>query len=88
MRNEESMKRVLVLLVTSFAGIGFASAQDANQAKFEKECAALLTKGGPCADVPKGEGRRRACVAKSENLEKASPSCKAVIAEWKATPKK
>ena len=82
------MKRVLVLLVTFCAGIGVASAEDANQVKFEKECAALLSKGGPCADVPKGEGRRRACVSKPENLEKASPSCKAVIEEWKATQKK
>jgi hypothetical protein len=49
---------------------------------------ALLSKGGACADVPKGEGRRRACVSKPENLEKASPSCKAVIEEWKATQKK
>ena len=82
------MKRLLVLLATFFAGIGFASAEDANQVKFEKECAALLAKGGPCADVPKGEGRRRACVSKPENLEKASPSCKAVIEEWKASQKK
>lgn len=82
------MKKMIVLGFSLFAGVGVASAQDANQDKFETECAALITKGGPCADVPKGEGRRRACVAKPENLEKASPGCKAVIEEWKAAQKK
>jgi hypothetical protein len=82
------MKKIVVVGFLLFAGVGVASAHDANQEKFEKECAALLAKGGPCADVPKGQGRRRACVAKPENLEKASPSCKAVIEEWKASQKK
>ena len=82
------MKKIIVVGFLLFAGVGGASAQDANQEKFEKECSALLAKGGPCADVPKGQGRRRACVAKPENLQKASPSCKAVIEEWKASQKK
>lgn len=82
------MKKALIIGLSLFAGIGVASAQDANQDKFEKECASLITNGGPCADVPKGEGRRRACVAKPENLEKGTPGCKAVIQEWQASKKK
>jgi hypothetical protein len=71
-----------------FGASAFASDDDANRAKFEKECAAMIATGGPCADVPKGGGGRRGCVAKPENLEKATPACKAVIAEWKALQKK
>ena len=63
------------------------AADAANRALFEKECAALIAPGGPCADVQKGGGGRRGCVAKPENLDKASPACKKVIEEWKALPK-
>ncbi len=63
------------------------AADKANRAKFEKECAAMIAPGGPCADVPVGGGGRRGCVAKPENIGKATPACKAVIDEWKALPK-
>ena len=65
----------------------FAADDAANRAKFEKECAAMIVPGGPCADVKAGGGGRRGCVAKPENLEKATPECKAVIEEWKAMQK-
>jgi hypothetical protein len=86
--NGARMKKAIVIGLSLFASIGVASAQDANQDKFEKECAPLIAKGGPCADVPKGEGRRRACVAKPENLEKAPAGCKAAIKEWEDSKKK
>jgi hypothetical protein len=59
----------------------------ANRALFEKECAQFIAPGGPCGDVKAGGGGRRGCVAKPENLEKASPACKAVIDAWKALKK-
>ncbi len=86
------MITLLVLLMTLlFCASAFAAdeaADKANRANFEKECAALIAPGGPCADVPTGGGGRRGCVAKPENLEKAAPACKAVIEEWKALQKK
>jgi hypothetical protein len=48
----------------------------------------MIAPGGPCADVPKGDGGRRGCVSKPENFEKATPACKAVIEEWRAMQKK
>jgi len=76
------------LLLFNVDAFGADEAADAaNRAKFEKECAALIAQGGPCADVAKGGGGRRGCVAKPENLEKATPECKKVIEEWKALPK-
>ncbi len=47
----------------------------------------MIAPGGPCADVKTGGGGRRGCVAKPENLEKATPACKKVIEDWKALPK-
>ena len=85
------MKTLLAVLVSMLmctsAFAADEAADKANRAKFEKECAALISAGGPCADVATGGGGRRGCVAKPENLAKASPSCKAVIEEWKALPK-
>jgi len=85
------MKILLVFMATLlFAVSAFAvdeAADKANRTKFEKECAALIAPGGPCADVQAGGGGRRACVAKPENLEKATPACKEVIEEWKALQK-
>ncbi|MFP5213096.1 MAG: hypothetical protein ACLGPL_06920 [Acidobacteriota bacterium] len=82
------MRIVLVLIATLFFSVNAFAAVDeaadkANKTKFEKECAAMISAGGPCADVPAGGGGRRGCVAKPENLEKASPACKDVIKEWK-----
>jgi hypothetical protein len=84
--------RILLLLISLllFSVNAFAAdeaADAANRAKFEKECAALIAPGGPCADVKAGGGGRRGCVAKPENIEKATPACKQVIDEWKAMPK-
>mgnify|MGYP001469453171 CR=1 FL=1 len=84
--------RILLLLISLslFCANAFAAdeaADKANRAKFEKECATLIAAGGPCADVAKGGGGRRGCVAKPENIAKATPACKAVIEEWKALPK-
>jgi hypothetical protein len=76
----------LLLTVNAFAADEAADA--ANRAKFEKECAVMIAPGGPCADVKAGGGGRRGCVAKPENLEKATPACKAVIEEWNALQKK
>ena len=76
---------LLLLSVSAFAAD--EAADTANRASFEKECAALIAPGGPCADVQKGGGGRRGCVAKPENIEKATPACKKVIEEWKALPK-
>ena len=85
--------RILLLLISLllFSVSAFAAdeaADAANKAKFEKECAAMIAPGGPCADVKAGGGGRRGCVSKPENLEKASPKCKEVIEEWKAMQKK
>lgn len=80
---------LIALLLFSVNALAVDEAADkANRAKFEKECAAMIAQGGPCADVPMGGGGRRACVAKPENLEKATPACKAVIEEWKELQKK
>jgi hypothetical protein len=83
------MKIAVTLIALSlFVSVcAFASDDAANRAKFEKECAAMISAGGPCADVKAGGGGRRGCVAKPENLEKATPECKAVIEEWKAMQK-
>lgn len=85
------MKTLLAVLVSMLmctsAFAADEAADKANRAKFEKECAALISAGGPCADVATGGGGRRGCVAKPENLAKASAACKAVIEEWKALPK-
>ncbi len=85
------MRTLLGLLASMLICTGALAADEAadkaNRAKFEKECAAMIAPGGPCADVQTGGGGRRGCVAKPENLEKASPACKAVIEEWKALPK-
>lgn len=84
----KSMFLLLGLLLFSVTAFAADEAADlANRAKFEKECAALIAPGGPCADVKTGGGGRRGCVAKPENLEKATPACKQVIDEWKALPK-
>lgn len=84
--------RILSLLISLslFSAGAFAAdeaADKANRAKFEQECAALIAAGGPCADVKAGGGGRRGCVAKPENLAKATPACKKVIEEWQALPK-
>lgn len=85
------MKTLLAVLVSMLmctsAFAADEAADKANRAKFEKECAALISAGGPCAEVATGGGGRRGCVAKPENLAKASAACKAVIEEWKALPK-
>jgi hypothetical protein len=89
---EESMR--VILLVASFflLSVNCYAADDAadvaNRAMFEKECADMIAPGGPCADVKAGGGGRRGCVAKPENLEKATPACKAVIEAWKSMQKK
>ena len=83
------MRIVLVLMTIFLFNVNAFAVDDAtNRANFEKECAAMIAKGGPCADVIAGGGGRRGCVAKPENLEKATPACKAVIEEWKAIQKK
>jgi len=76
---------LLLFSVNAFAAD--EAADTANRAKFEKECAAMIAPGGPCADVKTGGGGRRGCVAKPENIEKATPACKQVIDEWKAMQK-
>lgn len=86
------MKIALMLIASlMLSGSAFAaddSADSANRVKFEKECAVMIAPGGPCADVPKGDGGRRGCVSKPENFDKATPACKAVIEEWRAMQKK
>lgn len=80
----------LLISLMLFSATAFAAdeaADLANRAQFEKECAAMIAPGGPCADVKTGGGGRRGCVAKPENLEKATPACKKVIEDWKALPK-
>jgi len=84
--------KILSLLISLmlFSATAFSAdeaADLANRAQFEKECAAMIAPGGPCADVKTGGGGRRGCVAKPENLEKATPACKKVIEDWKALPK-
>ena len=82
------MKMLPVLLASLLLSINAFAADDAsNKANFEKECADMIAPGGPCGDVVAGGGGRRACVAKPENLEKATPACKAVIEEWKTLKK-
>lgn len=84
----------IILVVISFLLVsvnGFAAddaADVANRALFEKECAAMIAPGAPCGEVKAGGGGRRGCVAKPENLEKATPACKAVIEAWQAMQKK
>jgi hypothetical protein len=83
------MKMALVLVPPLLFSVSAFAVDDAgNRAKFEKECAAMIAKGGPCGDVAKGGGGRRGCVAKSDNIKKATPQCKAVIQEWMAMQKK
>jgi hypothetical protein len=82
------MRIVSVVLASLLLSINAFAADDAtNKANFEKECAAMIAPGGPCGDVVAGGGGRRGCVAKPENLEKATPACKAVIEEWKTLKK-
>jgi len=85
--------RMAVMLILSLLLCASAFAADdaadlANRAKFETECSAMITAGGPCDNVPKGGGGRRGCVSKPENFDKATPQCKAVIEEWRAMQKK
>ena len=83
------MRMLVLVAFLILSGNAFAADDDAaNRAKFEKECAAMIAPGGPCADVKAGGGGRRECVSKPENLQKATPGCKAVIEEWKAMQKK
>ena len=86
------MRIALILITSLLLSVNAFAADDeadkANRAKFEKECAVMIAPGGPCADVPKGDGGRRGCVSKPENFEKATPACKAVIEEWRAMQKK
>ena len=86
------MRTVMVLMMSLLLCASAFAADDAadlaNRAKFEKECGAMITGAGPCATVPTGGGGRRGCVAKPENLDKATPQCKAVIEEWRAMQKK
>ena len=86
------MRLALILISSLMLSVSAFAADDeadkANRAKFEKECAVMIAPGGPCADVPKGDGGRRGCVSKPENFDKATPTCKAVIEEWRAMQKK
>jgi|GEM_PF-1075798 len=77
----------MLLLSTSSVFAADEAADKANKAKFEQECTVMISAGGACADVKAGGGGRRGCVAKPENIEKATPACKAVIEEWKALQK-
>ena len=79
---------ILSLLLCASAFAADDAADLANRAKFEKECSAMITADGPCANVPTGGGGRRGCVSKPENFDKATPQCKAVIEEWRAMQKK
>lgn len=80
-----SILSALLMLTFAAAAAEIPPEKDqANRERFEKECAVMIAKGGPCGDVKKGGGGRRGCVAQPENLAKASPACKAVIEEWKA----
>ncbi len=74
----------LLLSVAAVAAEIPADKDQANRAKFESACAAMITAGGPCAEVKKGGGGRRGCVAEPQNLDKATAECKAAIQEWKA----
>ncbi len=82
------MRLLFLIVFLLFSVNAFAVDDASNRAKFEKECAVMIAPGGPCADVKAGGGGRRGCVSKPENLEKATPECKAVIEEWKAMQKK
>lgn len=86
------MKTLLALTASLFLAVpAFAADEDAadlaNRAKFEKDCAAMIAAGGPCAEVKKGGGGRRGCVAQNIDNEKVGPECKATIEEWKAMKK-
>ena len=86
------MKTLLALTATLFLAVpAFAADEDAadlaNRAKFEKECAAMIAPGGPCAEVKKGGGGRRGCVDQNIADAKVTPECKAAIEEWKALKK-
>ena len=83
-----AMILALSLLLCASAFAADDAADQANRAKFEKECSAMITAAGPCANVPTGGGGRRGCVGKPENFDKATPQCKAVIEEWRAMQKK
>lgn len=88
---EDGMRVLLVVAAVVFLSVPAFAADDAadqaNRAKFEKECAAMIAPGAPCGEVKAGGGGRRGCVSQPENLEKATPACKAVIEEWKALKK-
>jgi len=79
---------ILSLLLCASAFAAEDAADQANRAKFEKECSAMIAAGGPCDHVPRGGGGRRGCVGKPENFDKATPQCKAVIEEWRTMQKK
>ncbi len=84
------MKTLVALCAVLFLSVpAFAADEDAadlaNRAKFEKDCAAMIAPGGPCAEVKMGGGGRRACA--DANIDKATPECKATIEEWKALKK-
>ena len=86
------MKTLLALTATLLLAVpAFAADEDAadlaNRAKFEKDCAAMIAPGGPCAEVPKGGGGRRGCVAQNIDNEKVGAECKAAIEEWQAMKK-
>ncbi|MDR3089746.1 MAG: hypothetical protein LBU39_08020 [Desulfobulbaceae bacterium] len=74
----------LLLSIPAFA----TTDDDANRAKFEKECAAMIAPDGPCGHVVKGGGGRRGCVSQEDVFAKATPACQAVIEEWRAMKKK
>ena len=82
------MRMAIILMSSLLLSCSAFAADDAsNRVAFEKECAVMIAPGGPCGDVVAGGGGRRGCVAKPENLEKATPACKAVIEEWKTLKK-
>jgi hypothetical protein len=58
----------LMLSVSAFAADD--TADTANRAKFEKECAVMIAPGGPCADVPKGDEAEEAVLANLKILRK------------------
>ena len=85
------MKRKVVLILAAllfFTVPAFATTDDeANRAKFEKECAAMIAPDAVCGNVAKGNGGRRGCVSQADNFAKATPACQAVIEEWRAMKK-
>jgi len=89
----EDPMRIALMCISSvlLSSVAFATddaANKANRAKFEKECAAMIVPGGPCGDVVAGGGGRRSCESKTENFEKATPACQAVIEAWRVMQKK